>query len=265
MFQSGQPRQGAHPRRRHPGHRARRIFLPGDDRPSPPLSLRRPAKKVLSWAAATAAAREITRHPSVEHLKIAEIDGMVIEMSKNTFPACPADSTTHASMYTLPMASSGRRRRGGDLRRHHRRPSDPVGPAAVLFERVFREDPPRAQARRRGVHPGGGIWLHAELIKDVLEMCKDIFKGDRCSTGTPPSRRTLQARSDWPCAASRTRRARRRSLPRPREPPEARVRHLFRSESRARARRFAFLRVASRRFRVCHSFLNAQTLGPLVR
>jgi spermidine synthase len=62
--------------------------------------------------------------------------------------------------------------------------SDPVGPAAVLFERAFFEKIHRA------LKPGGVvctqgecIWLHAELIKDVLEMCKDIFTGGSVQYG----------------------------------------------------------------------------------
>ena len=123
----------------------------------PLCSLRRPAKKVLVVGGGDGGVlREITRHPSVEHLDIAEIDGMVIEMSKNTFPACPADSTTHASMYTLPMASSGSAtpRRGPTTPSSSTRPIPSV-PRRCSSSARFREDSPRAQARRRGVHPGG--------------------------------------------------------------------------------------------------------------
>ena len=71
--------------------------------------------------------------------------------------------------------------------------SDPVGPASVLFEKPFFEKIYRA------LKPGGVlttqgecIWLHAELIKDVLEMCKGIFVGGSvqygyCSIPTYPS------------------------------------------------------------------------------
>jgi spermidine synthase len=62
--------------------------------------------------------------------------------------------------------------------------SDPVGPAAVLFERDFFEKIHRA------LKPGGVVctqgecvWLHAELIKDVLEMCKSIFVGGSVQYG----------------------------------------------------------------------------------
>ena len=113
---------------------------------------------------------------------------------------------------------------------------------------------------------GECIWLHAELIKDVLEMCKDIFQGGSVQYGyttipTYPSGQIgfvmcCKPDEEGKTAEFVTPRESRRRL---------RVRHLFRSESRARARLFAFFRVASRRFRVCRSFLNAQTLGPCVR
>ena len=68
-----------------------------------------------------------------------------------------------------------------------------MGPASVLFEKPFFEKIYRA------LKPGGVlttqgecIWLHAELIKDVLEMCKGIFVGGSvqygyCSIPTYPS------------------------------------------------------------------------------
>ena len=122
----------------------------------PLCSLRRPAKKVLVVGGARGVLREITRHPSVEHLDIAEIDGMVIEMSKKYFPACPAVSTTRASTSTSPTASSG----SATPRRALTTPSSstrpiPSVPRLCSSSGVFRKDPSRAQARRRGVHPGG--------------------------------------------------------------------------------------------------------------
>jgi len=110
---------------------------------------------------------------------------MVIEMSKKFFPGMSCgfdDSRVHvhvcdgikfvgdaeAGTYDAIIVDS----------------SDPVGPAAVLFERAFFEK------MHRALKPGGVvctqgecIWLHADLIKDVLEMCKDIFVGGSVQYG----------------------------------------------------------------------------------
>jgi spermidine synthase len=53
----------------------------------PLCSLKNPAKKVLVVGGGDGGVlREITRHSSVEHLDIAELDQMVIDVSKKFFP-----------------------------------------------------------------------------------------------------------------------------------------------------------------------------------
>jgi spermidine synthase len=138
--------------------------------------------------------REIVRHPTVERLDIAEIDGMVIDVSKKFFPgmSCGFDDPRVNVNVCDGIKFVGDAEEGSydaiivDS-------SDPVGPACVLFEKPFFEKIYRA------LKPGGVlctqgecIWLHAELIKDVLEMCKGIFVGGSvqygyCSIPTYPS------------------------------------------------------------------------------
>ena len=144
----------------------------------PLCSLKEAPRKVLVVGGGDGGVlREITRHQSIEHLDIAEIDGMVIEMSKKYFPGMSCgfdDSRVHVHV-TDGIKFVGDAAEGSydaiivDS-------SDPVGPAAVLFERAFFEKIHKA------LKPGGivctqgeCIWLHKELIEYVLEMCKDIF------------------------------------------------------------------------------------------
>ena len=152
----------------------------------PLCSLKDPPKKVLVVGGGDGGVlREIVRHPTIEHLDIAEIDGLVIEMSKKYFPgmSCGFDDDRVHVHVTDGIKFVGDTEEGTydaiivDS-------SDPVGPAAVLFERAFFEKIHRA------LKPGGVvctqgecIWLHAELIKDVLEMCKDIFKNGSVQYG----------------------------------------------------------------------------------
>ena len=56
--------------------------------------------------------------------------------------------------------------------------SDPVGPAAVLFQRPFYE------AVHRALRPGGvmctqgeSLWLHLDIIKEVAAECRKVFQG----------------------------------------------------------------------------------------
>ena len=146
----------------------------------PLCALRYPAKKVLVVGGGDGGVlREITRHASVEHLDIAELDAMVVDVSKRFFPGMSCgfdDPRVHLhitdgikwvddapeSTYDAIIVDS----------------SDPVGPASVLFEKPFFEKIHKA------LKPGGVVctqgecvWLHVDLIKDVLEMCKGIFAG----------------------------------------------------------------------------------------
>ena len=130
--------------------------------------------------------------PSVEHLAIAEIDGMVIEMSKKYFPRHvlrirrPTRPRTRYRWHQV-----GRRLRGGSST-----PSSLTRPIPSVPRRCSSSC--CAEKIHRALRPGGVvctqgecIWLHAELIKDVLEMCKDIFQGDRCREYTTIPARTL--------------------------------------------------------------------------
>ncbi|XP_043710493.1 spermine synthase-like [Telopea speciosissima] len=123
--------------------------------------------------------REISRHSSVEHIDICEIDKMVIDVSKKFFPdlsvgfedprvqlhigdAAEFLRNTPEGMYDAIIVDS----------------SDPVGPAQELVERPFFETAARA------LRPGGvlcsmaeSMWLHTHLIQDMISICRETFKG----------------------------------------------------------------------------------------
>ena len=126
----------------------------------PLCSLRRPAKKVLVVGGGDGGVlREITRHPSVEHLDIAEIDGMVTRdvqiLSRHVLRIRRPTST-----YTLPMASSGSAtpRRGPTTPSSLTRPIPSVpqrcSSSASLFEKIHRALGPEAWCAPRGSASG---------------------------------------------------------------------------------------------------------------
>ncbi|CAH2033752.1 unnamed protein product, partial [Thlaspi arvense] len=56
--------------------------------------------------------------------------------------------------------------------------SDPIGPAKELFEK------PLFQSVARALRPGGvvctqaeSLWLHMDIIEDIVSNCREIFKG----------------------------------------------------------------------------------------
>lgn len=120
--------------------------------------------------------REIAKHPGVESIELCEIDKMVPEVSKKYLPALAAGFddprvTVHIAdgfkflaerknMYDVIITDS----------------SDPVGPAASLFQQPFYELL-RDALRDGGVvcSQGESMWLHLDLIKDMCGKCRSIY------------------------------------------------------------------------------------------
>eukprot|EP00892_Ulva_mutabilis_P002268 jgi/Ulvmu1/12041/UM083_0054.1 len=124
-------------------------------------------------------AREIAKHPSVKKIDMAEIDGMVPEVSKKFFPQLAAGfedprlnlqitdgvkwlEDCEEGTYDAIIVDS----------------SDPVGPAEALFEEPF------FRLIHRALAPGGvlstqgeSMWIHLDIIENVSKMCTAVFDG----------------------------------------------------------------------------------------
>ncbi|KAJ7632296.1 saccharopine dehydrogenase [Roridomyces roridus] len=132
--------------------------------------------------------REVLKHASVEHVVLCDIDEAVVRVSKQFLPHMSAllaspKVTVHIgdgfkflaeneSTYDVIVTDS----------------SDPVGPAASLFEK------PYFQLLHDALAPGGSIstqgeclWLHLPLIKDLRHMTKSIFPVSEYAFTTIPT------------------------------------------------------------------------------
>lgn len=134
------------------------------------------------------AIREILKHPSVEKATLVDIDGKVIEYSKTYLPtiACAledervdvkvADGFMHiaksANEYDVIMVDS----------------TEPVGPAAKLFERGFYEGIFKA-LKEDGIFVAqtDNPWFHQELVSNVYKDVKEIFPITRLYTANIPT------------------------------------------------------------------------------
>ncbi|CAK9310738.1 unnamed protein product [Citrullus colocynthis] len=122
---------------------------------------------------------EISRHNSVEHMDICEIDKMVIDVSKEFFPDLAIgfeDPRVH--LHIGDAVEFLRRAPRGKYDAIIVDSSDPVGPAQELVEKPFFE------AIAKALKPGGvlcnmaeSMWLHTHLIEDMISICREIFKG----------------------------------------------------------------------------------------
>ncbi|KAA3470534.1 spermine synthase-like [Gossypium australe] len=122
---------------------------------------------------------EISRHSSVEHIDICEIDRMVIEVSKKFFPELAAGfEDPRVCLHVGDAVEFLRNVPEGKYDAIIVDSSDPVGPAQELVEKPFFDTLARA------LRPGGvlcnmaeSMWLHTHLIDDMISICREIFKG----------------------------------------------------------------------------------------
>lgn len=140
---------------------------------------RAPKKALVVGGGDGGVLRELCRYESLERLDIAEIDGRVIEVSKQYFPAIAKGyDDPRVNVHVCDGIEFVKNAPENEYDVIVVDSSDPVGPAAVLFERPFFE------AMHRALAPGGFIctqgesqWYHLEVIKVLAGMCKEVFVG----------------------------------------------------------------------------------------
>lgn len=150
-----------------------------------------PKKVLVVGGGDGGAIREVLKHPSVEKAVLVEIDGKVIEYSKKYLPSIAGQLDdprvevqvddgfmhihNHKNEYDVIMVDS----------------TEPVGPAAKLFEKGFYQGIYDAlTADGIFVAQSDNPWFHGDLIKKVFADVRDIFPITRlytCNIPTYPS------------------------------------------------------------------------------
>eukprot|EP00252_Welwitschia_mirabilis_P011242 TRINITY_DN25306_c0_g1_i1.p1 TRINITY_DN25306_c0_g1~~TRINITY_DN25306_c0_g1_i1.p1 ORF type:complete len:364 (-),score=79.84 TRINITY_DN25306_c0_g1_i1:207-1298(-) len=123
--------------------------------------------------------REVSRHISVEHIDICEIDEMVINVSKQFFPSLAVGfEDPRVNVHVGDGVAFLKDSLEGKYDVVIVDSSDPIGPAEELFKRPFFETVAKA------LRPGGvvctqaeSIWLHMHIIEDIVSVCRQTFKG----------------------------------------------------------------------------------------
>ena len=129
--------------------------------------------------------RELSRYESLEEIHIAEIDGMVIDVSKKYFPQMAVGfSDPRVSVHVCDGIKFVQDAEENTYDVIIVDSSDPVGPAEVLFQEPF------FQYMHRALKPGGIVctqaesqWYHLEIIKSLAAMCKKVFVGGTVQYG----------------------------------------------------------------------------------
>lgn len=135
--------------------------------------------------------QEVLRHKEVKKVTLVEIDPLVIHASKEYLKLVPTE------LYDDPRVEIVH----ADAAEYIQDPAnhsrfdiiladtlDPLGPAESLFEPEFYEHMHEA-LRPNGIvcTQGENMWIHFELIRDLLACCKDIFGHAEYATTSVPS------------------------------------------------------------------------------
>eukprot|EP01053_Blabericola_migrator_P003432 Blabericola_migrator_1__3431@NODE_200_length_11466_cov_45_966751_g172_i0_p4_GENE_NODE_200_length_11466_cov_45_966751_g172_i0NODE_200_length_11466_cov_45_966751_g172_i0_p4_ORF_typecomplete_len306_score51_89Spermine_synth/PF01564_17/5_7e50Spermine_synt_N/PF17284_2/2_9e18Methyltransf_23/PF13489_6/9_1e05MTS/PF05175_14/0_041MTS/PF05175_14/24Methyltransf_31/PF13847_6/0_086Methyltransf_31/PF13847_6/1_9e02Methyltransf_30/PF05430_11/0_026Pyr_redox_2/PF07992_14/0_033Methyltransf_25/PF13649_6/0_68Methyltra len=122
--------------------------------------------------------REIARHSGVETIHLAEIDGRVVELSKQYFPGIM--SACEDPRLEIKIVDGAKYLETPELESFYDviivDSSDPIGPNQSLFRESFYRDIKRCLAPGGfAVCQGENFWLHPRTIREVMKKCGEIF------------------------------------------------------------------------------------------
>lgn len=145
----------------------------------PLCSILNPKKVLVIGGGDGGVLREVSRHSSVEHIDICEIDAMVVEVAKKFFPDVAVGfEDPRVSLHIGDGVAFLKAVPEGIYDAVIVDSSDPIGPAQELFEKPFFESVAKA------LRPGGvvctqaeSIWLHMHIIEEIVSVCRQTFKG----------------------------------------------------------------------------------------
>ncbi|XP_010477685.1 PREDICTED: spermidine synthase 1 [Camelina sativa] len=145
----------------------------------PLCSIPNPKKVLVIGGGDGGVLREVARHPTVEHIDMCEIDKMVVDVSKQFFPDVAIGyEDPRVNLVIGDGVAFLKNAAEGSYDAVIVDSSDPIGPAKELFEKPF------FQSVARALRPGGvvctqaeSLWLHMDIIEDIVSNCREIFKG----------------------------------------------------------------------------------------
>ncbi|CDY59080.1 BnaA09g54560D [Brassica napus] len=145
----------------------------------PLCSIPNPKKVLVIGGGDGGVLREVARHASVEQIDMCEIDKMVVDVSKQFFPNVAIGfEDPRVNLVIGDGVAFLKNAAEGSYDAVIVDSSDPIGPAKELFEKPF------FQSVARALRPGGvvctqaeSLWLHMDIIEDIVSNCREIFKG----------------------------------------------------------------------------------------
>ena len=157
----------------------------------PMFSHRNPRRVLIVGGGDGIVLQEVLRHPTVQKVTLVEIDPLVVHASKECLQLVPPElyedprvEIIHADAAEYVENSSNHNKFDVILADT----LDPLGPAESLFEPEFYEFLHEA-LRPNGIvcTQGENMWIHFDLIRDLVACCKDIFGHAEYATTSVPS------------------------------------------------------------------------------
>ena len=138
---------------------------------------------------------EVLKHPEVERITLVEIDPMVVTAAKQFLNLVPSENFDDPRVTIIHEDAADFLR---NLRQQEEQIQsydviladtlDPLGPAESLFEPEFYEDMHGA-LKDGGIMctQGESIWLHKDLIRDLIACCSEMFSSVEYAQCNVPS------------------------------------------------------------------------------
>lgn len=147
-----------------------------------------PKKVLIVGGGDGGVAREVVKHPLVEEVHQVEIDDRVVVVSKKYLPFMASGFDSPKMKLTIGDGFEYMKQRSGEFDVIITDSSDPIGPAASLFQESY------FTLMKRALKPdgivcsqGGSLWADMKHVRDTIAHCRAQFPVSGYAVASVPS------------------------------------------------------------------------------
>lgn len=147
-----------------------------------------PKKVLIVGGGDGGVAREVVKHPLVEEVHQVEIDDRVVELSKKYLPFMACGFESPKLKLTIGDGFEYMKQREGEFDVIITDSSDPIGPAASLFQESYFRLAKKA-LKPNGIicSQGGTFWIDKKHVRETLDHCRKHFPVVKYGVANVPS------------------------------------------------------------------------------
>lgn len=149
---------------------------------------RRPRKVLIVGGGDGGVAREVAKHPLVEEVHQVEIDERVVALAREHLPFMASGFESPKMRLTIGDGFAYMQQHAGEFDVIITDSSDPIGPAAALFQESYFARM-RAALRPGGIvcSQGGTFWADMRHVRETLDHCRAQFASIGYAVASVPS------------------------------------------------------------------------------